>query len=102
MKIDEFISLALEEDLGDGDHSSLSTIPGDKTGAAQLLVKQDGILADLDWDKKPTEHGPPVDIRIDRSTAAGLIEKGGFRICSVSDSGDSHYLIRAQPGPVSR
>ena len=45
MNIDEFIELALEEDLGDGDHTSLSTIPKGKMGAAQLLVKQEGILA---------------------------------------------------------
>ncbi len=45
MNIDEFIKLALEEDLGDGDHTSLSTIAGSKTGAAQLMVKQEGILA---------------------------------------------------------
>ena len=45
MNIDEFIKLALEEDLGDGDHTSLSTIAGSKIGAAQLMVKQEGILA---------------------------------------------------------
>jgi len=45
MNIDEFIKLALEEDLGDGDHTSLSTIPESKIGAAQLIVKQEGILA---------------------------------------------------------
>lgn len=45
MNVDEFISYALDEDLGDGDHTSLSTIPKGKTGSAQLLVKQKGILA---------------------------------------------------------
>ncbi|MCD4724513.1 MAG: carboxylating nicotinate-nucleotide diphosphorylase [Bacteroidales bacterium] len=45
MNLDDFIRLALEEDLGNGDHTSLSTIPADKKGAAQLLVKQEGILA---------------------------------------------------------
>lgn len=45
MTTDEFIRLALEEDLGDGDHSSLSTIPRTHSGAARLLVKQQGILA---------------------------------------------------------
>ena len=45
MNLDDFIKLALEEDLGDGDHTSLSTIPTNKKGAAQLLVKQEGILA---------------------------------------------------------
>ena len=45
MNIDEFIRSALEEDLGDGDHTSLATIPVSKMGAAQLIVRQEGILA---------------------------------------------------------
>jgi nicotinate-nucleotide pyrophosphorylase (carboxylating) len=44
----EFIRLALEEDLGDGDHTSLATIPADATGRARLLVKQEGILAGVE------------------------------------------------------
>ena len=52
MNMDEFIKHALEEDLGDGDHTSLSTIPMDKAGAAELLVKQDGILAGVDIAEK--------------------------------------------------
>lgn len=43
--LDEFIRLALEEDVGDGDHTSLATIPPDATGRARLLVKEAGILA---------------------------------------------------------
>lgn len=36
---------ALAEDVGDGDHSTLSCIPADKRGKAVLKIKQDGILA---------------------------------------------------------
>ncbi len=43
----ELIKNAIREDLGDGDHSSLATIPKDKTGKAQLLIKEDGILAGI-------------------------------------------------------
>ncbi|MFT6166787.1 MAG: nicotinate-nucleotide pyrophosphorylase (carboxylating) [Vicingaceae bacterium] len=39
------IAQALSEDIGDGDHTSLSCIPADAEGKAQLLVKQNGILA---------------------------------------------------------
>ena len=46
--IKDFIQLALVEDVGDGDHTSLSCIPDDKMGKAQLLVKQDGILAGVE------------------------------------------------------
>lgn len=46
--IEKFIQSALAEDLGDGDHTSLSTIPADATGKARLLVKEAGILAGVD------------------------------------------------------
>jgi nicotinate-nucleotide pyrophosphorylase (carboxylating) len=46
--IDLFIKNAIAEDLGDGDHTSLSTIPSDATGKAKLIVKEDGILAGVE------------------------------------------------------
>ncbi len=42
------IDLALREDIGDGDHTTLSTIPADARGAARLLVKDQGILAGVE------------------------------------------------------
>ena len=47
MTIDEIIEKALAEDIGDGDHSSLSTIPINAKGKAQLLIKENGILAGM-------------------------------------------------------
>lgn len=46
--IDLFIKNAIAEDLGDGDHTSMSTIPAGTTGKAKLLVKEDGILAGVE------------------------------------------------------
>lgn len=46
--VDDFIRRALLEDVGDGDHTTLSTIPEDAVGKARLLVKQDGVLAGVD------------------------------------------------------
>lgn len=43
--IGQFIKNAIAEDLGDGDHTSLSTIPAGARGKAKLLVKEAGILA---------------------------------------------------------
>ncbi|MBD3749647.1 MAG: carboxylating nicotinate-nucleotide diphosphorylase [Sphingobacteriales bacterium] len=40
-----FIKSALIEDIGDGDHTSFSTIPPSATGKAKLLVKEDGVIA---------------------------------------------------------
>ena len=48
MNLDKFIDLALEEDLGDGDHTSLACIPADAEGKAKLLVKDNGILAGVE------------------------------------------------------
>jgi len=42
------LETTLKEDLGDGDHSSLACIPADATGRAQLLIKDEGIIAGLD------------------------------------------------------
>ena len=52
MTIDDIIIKSLEEDLGDGDHSSLSTIPKDSTGNARLIAKENGIIAGLRVAKK--------------------------------------------------
>lgn len=48
MTIDRFIELALQEDVGSGDHSSLSCIPSDAVGKAKLLVKEHGIAAGIE------------------------------------------------------
>jgi nicotinate-nucleotide pyrophosphorylase (carboxylating) len=45
--VDELIELALKEDLGDGDHTSMACIPADAIGTAQLLVKDEGILCGI-------------------------------------------------------
>ena len=42
------IDLAISEDIGDGDHSSLACIPDAATGKARLIIKEAGIIAGLD------------------------------------------------------
>ena len=46
--VDDFIRRALAEDVGDGDHTTLSTIPASARGKARLLVKQEGVLAGVE------------------------------------------------------
>lgn len=48
MNFNEFIHAALEEDIRDGDHSTLCCIPSEKKGKAVLKVKEDTILAGVD------------------------------------------------------
>ncbi len=50
--IDIFIDNAIGEDIGDGDHTSLSTIPDTAQGKAKLLVKENGILSGVEIAKK--------------------------------------------------
>lgn len=50
--IDELIKLSFKEDIGDGDHTTLSSIPADAIGKQKLLVKEEGILAGVEIAKK--------------------------------------------------
>ena len=45
--LDEFITSALKEDIGDGDHTSLSCVEEEEKGSARLEVREDGILAGI-------------------------------------------------------
>ena len=46
--IDDLLTLAFAEDVGDGDHTTLSTIPADAIGRQKLLIKEEGILAGVE------------------------------------------------------
>ena len=92
-QLDEFILLAIKEDIGDGDHTSLACIPADKEGTSQLLVKQDGILAGIEISKRVFELIDPslqLDIFLVDGTA---IKKGdiAFRV-----QGNSQRILLAE------
>ena len=69
-EIDLIIENALREDIGDGDHSSLACIPVYVQGKAKLLVKDEGIIAGVEFAKKVFRH---IDRNIKVET---LIEDG--------------------------
>ena len=50
--IDELLDLAFAEDVGDGDHTTLSTIPADARGKSRLLIKEEGILSGVEVARK--------------------------------------------------
>ena len=52
MDIDKIIEESLIEDIGDGDHTSLATIPNTTEGEARLVIKEDGILAGVNIARK--------------------------------------------------
>ncbi len=57
--IDDLITLAFAEDVGDGDHTTLSTIPADARGRQRLIVKEEGILAGVDMARRVFRHFDP-------------------------------------------
>ncbi|MDR1456157.1 MAG: carboxylating nicotinate-nucleotide diphosphorylase [Tannerella sp.] len=56
---DELIRLAFAEDIGDGDHTTLSCIPPSARGKNRLLVKEDGILAGVDMAQRIVRYFDP-------------------------------------------
>lgn len=48
LSVSEFIQSALKEDVGDGDHTSLSTIPEELVGKANVKVKEKGVIAGIE------------------------------------------------------
>ncbi len=57
--IDDLLTLAFAEDVGDGDHTTLSTIPAYAMGKQQLIVKEEGILAGVDVARMEFEKFDP-------------------------------------------
>lgn len=57
--IDDLLTLAFAEDVGDGDHTTLSTIPADERGVQRLIVKEEGILAGVDIARRVFEKFDP-------------------------------------------
>lgn len=47
-QIEQLIDIAIAEDIGDGDHSSLSCIPSTAQGQVKLMIKQAGVLAGME------------------------------------------------------
>lgn len=68
--VDELIELAIKEDIGDGDHSSLSTIPASEQGRMQLIIKQKGVVAGVEIAEMVLKRLDPA-IRFDRRIEDG-------------------------------
>ncbi len=58
--LEAFIARAIEEDVQDGDHTTLACIPQDKIGEAVLKVKERGILAGMDVAKQVFSYVDPT------------------------------------------
>lgn len=58
--IDKLIELAFAEDIGDGDHTTLCSIPATETGESRLLIKEEGILAGVEIAKEVLQKFDPA------------------------------------------
>lgn len=75
-KIHEFIRLALLEDVGTGDHSSLGSIPQGRQGQAQLIIKENGIIAGLELAEMVFRQFDP-DLKVELMINDGAVVKVG-------------------------
>ncbi len=62
--INDLIQLAFAEDIGEGDHTTLCSIPADEKGQSRLLIKEEGILAGVDVAIE-VFHRFDADLRVD-------------------------------------
>jgi nicotinate-nucleotide pyrophosphorylase (carboxylating) len=85
MNLEELIRLALEEDLGSGDHTSLATIPWDAKGKSKLLIKEAGILAGVDVAKQVYKQLDP-DVHFEMLIRDGAPVQPGDIVFYVSGS----------------
>lgn len=93
MNLTEFIRLALAEDVGDGDHTSLSTIPADAKNRARLLVKEAGILAGVDVAKAIFAEVDP-NLQVDVLLQDGAEIKPGDVVLTVQ--GNARHILTAE------
>src|SRR5690606_25396606 len=89
----KFVQLSLKEDVGDGDHTSLSSLPADKKGQAKLLVKEDGIIAGV-------EVALQIFKFVDRDLEVEIVIQDGSQV-QVGDivllvEGSIHSILKAE------
>ncbi len=83
-KLQHLIAEALQEDLGDGDHSTLACIPEDQAGTAILKIKQEGVLAGLVVAEKIFRQVNPASVFTAFKKDGDLIKPGetAFRVAT--------------------
>ncbi|GAB2983203.1 carboxylating nicotinate-nucleotide diphosphorylase [Mucilaginibacter puniceus] len=91
--IHQFIANALKEDVGDGDHTSLATIPEGTLGKAKLLVKDYGILAGV-------ELGVEIFNTIDPGLRVNVLLRDGAEVkpkdIVLEVEGRVHSILKAE------
>ncbi|PIE48948.1 MAG: nicotinate-nucleotide diphosphorylase (carboxylating), partial [Flavobacteriales bacterium] len=92
-ELDIIIKNALREDIGDGDHSSLACIPADANGKAKLLVKDEGIIAGVEFAKMVFKYVNPA-LKVETLIEDGTAVKHGDIVLYVI--GKSQSILKAE------
>ncbi|MFW6195381.1 MAG: class I SAM-dependent methyltransferase [Chloroflexota bacterium] len=71
--------------------------PNDLLNESKRVLARGGWIAVLDWHRKETEAGPPLEERISASDAAKVLGENGLNVQAVRDIGDTRYLIIVRP-----
>ena len=87
--LDELIRMALREDIGDGDHSTLACIPADAVGQAKMVAKQAGVLCG-------TEVGQRVFQMVDSTLRVSLLKHDGDTVAV----GDVVLTVEGHSGSI--
>ena len=92
-ELDIIISNAVREDVGGGDYSSLACIPEETIGKAKLLVKEDGIIAGVEFAKRIFKY---VDVTLKVETIINDGEKVKYGDIVFYVSGSSQSILKAE------
>lgn len=92
-EIDLIIANAIREDVGDGDYSSLACIPADATGKAKLLIKENGVIAGIEFAERVFNY-------VDPSLVVEIIIADGNKVktgdIALYVSGSAQNILKAE------
>lgn len=91
--IDDLLELSFAEDIGDGDHTTLSTIPEDAEGRSKLLIKAPGVVSGVEIAKKVLHKIDP-EVRINVLIPDGSEVKPGDIVFTAE--GKTRSLLMAE------
>ena len=92
-EIEIIVANAIREDVGDGDHSSLACIPLEAQGKAKLLVKDEGVIAGVEFAKEVFRY-IDADLKIETLIEDGSKVKYGDIVFYVE--GSSQSILKAE------
>ena len=92
-ELDLIIANGIREDVGDGDHSSLACIPADAHGKAKLLVKDEGIIAGVNFAERLIKY-VDADLKMEKFIEDGSQVKYGDVVFHIE--GRSQSILKAE------